>query len=228
MTTSHYIGFDVHKKTISFCVKTAAGEIVEEGLIPAERGALRSWAAARPQPWRGAMEATLFSGWIYDTLKPYGEQLEMAHPAKMKAISAGKKKSDSIDARTIADLVRYALPACYVASPRIRELRRLLRYRSLVVSEAVRMKNKMAGLLMETGALYVKEKLHRKKYFARLLEELEEVPESVIDLLRLSRGALEMFECTQKRLVRELLADPELTERVERLMTIPAVEKSPP
>jgi len=26
-------------------------------------------------PWRGAMEATLFSGWIYDTLKPCGEQL---------------------------------------------------------------------------------------------------------------------------------------------------------
>jgi len=85
------------------------------------------------------------------------------------------------------------------------------------------MKNKMAGLLMETGAVYVKEKLHGKKYFASLLEELEEVPESVIDLLRLSRGALEMFESTQKRLVRELLADPELTQRVERLMTIPAV-----
>src|SRR5712671_539557 len=99
----------------------------------------------------------------------------------------------------------------------------LLCYRSLVVSEAVRMKNKMAGLLMESGALYVKEKLHCKKYFASLLEELEEVPLSVIDLLRLSRGALEMFESTQKRLVRELLADPELTQRVERLMTIPAV-----
>ena len=49
------------------------------------------------------------------------------------------------------------------------------------------------------------------------------MPESVIDLLRLSRGALEMFESTQKRLVRELLADPELAERVERLMSIPAV-----
>jgi transposase len=224
MNALHYIGFDVHKKTISFCIKTAAGEIVEEGSVSAQRGALRQWAAAREQRWRGAMEATLFSGWIYDTLKPYGEQLEMAHPAKMKAISAGKKKSDSIDARTIADLVRCnLLPACYVAPPRIRELRRLLRYRSLVVSEAVRMKNKMAGLLMETGALYVKEKLHRKKYFASLLEELEEVPESVIDLLRLSRGALEMFESTQKRLVRELLADSQLTQRVERLMTIPAV-----
>jgi hypothetical protein len=56
----------------------------------------------------------------------------------------------------------------------------------------------MSGLLMETGALYVKEKLHRKKYFASLLKELEEVPESVIDLLRLSRGAQEMFESTRK------------------------------
>src|ERR1022692_1763657 len=105
MNSLHYIGFDVHKKSISFCVKTAAGEIVEEGVIPAERGALRQWASARPQPWRGAMEATLFSGWIYDTLKPYAEQLEMAHPAKMKAISAGKKKSDTLDARTIAGLL---------------------------------------------------------------------------------------------------------------------------
>lgn len=224
MTTIHYIGFDVHKKTTSFCVKTAAGEIVEEGVVASHREALRQWASARSQPWRGAMEATLFSSWIYDTLQPYSEQLEMAHPAKMKAISSGKKKSDTIDARTIADLVRCnLLPACYVAPPRIRELRRLLRYRSLVVSEAVRRKNKMAGLLMETGAPYGKEKLHGKKYFATLLEELEEVPESVIDLLRLSRGALEMFETTQKRLVRELLADSELAGRVERLMSIPAV-----
>ena len=224
MNELHYIGFDVHKKTISYCVKTAAGEILEEGTIAAQRSALRAWAAARGQPWRGAMEATLFSDWIFDTLQPYSVQVQMAHPAKMKAISAGKKKSDTIDARTIADLLRCnLLPACYVAAPRIRELRRLLRYRSLVVSEAVRMKNKMAGLLMETGAEYVKEKLHRKKYFAHLLEELEEVPESVIDLLRLSRGALEMFEGTQRRLVKELLGDAELSARVERLMSIPAV-----
>ena len=192
--------------------------------MAAQRPVLQRWASAQPQPWRGALEATLFSAWIYDTLQPYRAQLQMAHPAKMKAISAGKKKSDRLDARTLADLVRCnLLPACYVAAPRIRELRRLLRYRSLVVSEAVRLKNKMAGLLMETGALYAKEKLHGKKYFASLLEELEEVPASVIDRLQLSRGALEMFESTQRRLVRELLAAPELTERVERLSSIPAV-----
>jgi transposase len=70
MNAIHYIGFDVHKKTISFCVKTAAGQIVEEGTLVAERRALRRWAAARKRGWHGAMEATLFSAWIYDTLKP--------------------------------------------------------------------------------------------------------------------------------------------------------------
>jgi len=170
------------------------------------------------------MEATLFSAWIYDTLQPYAERLLMGHPARMKAITAGKKKSDRLDARTIADLLRCnLLPACYVMSPEMRDLRRLLRYRNLVVQESVRMQNKIAGLLMETGTPFVKEKLHGKKYFASLIQNLEEVPESVKDLLTMSRGAMEMFQSTQKRLVRCLLADRKLGPRVERLATIPGV-----
>jgi len=152
MYDTHYIGFDVHKKTVSYCAKTADGNIADEGTVAAERAALRAWAEARPLPWHGAMEATLFSGWIYDTLKPYAQQLDMAHPAMMKAIAAGKKKDDQIDARKISDLIRCNwLPVCYVAPPEMRELRRLLRYRNLVVRQSVRMQNKIAGLLMETG-----------------------------------------------------------------------------
>jgi len=224
MNSTHYIGFDVHKKHINFCVKAAGGEIVEEGRLASERSALRLWAAALHYRWDGAMEATLFSGWIFDTLKPYATKLDMAHPAMLKAIAAAKKKNDQIDARTIADLVRCnLLPRCHVASPEIRELRRLLRYRNLVVRESVRMQNKMAGLLMESGAPFNKEKLHGKKYFSRLLNQLEEVPDSVKDLLLLSRGAFEMFQSVQKRLIQQLLAYPELRQRVERLTTIRGV-----
>ena len=43
MNAIHYIGFDVHKKTISFCIKTAAGQIVEEGRLQAERTVLRRY-----------------------------------------------------------------------------------------------------------------------------------------------------------------------------------------
>jgi len=224
MNITHYIGFDVHKKHINFCSKTADGEVYQEGRLIAQRSVLREWASQHREPWHGAMEATLFSGWIYDTLKPYAARLEMAHPAMLKAISTAKKKNDRIDARTIADMVRCnLLPTCYVATPQIRELRRLLRYRNLVIRESVRMQNKIAGLLMESGTPFVKEKLHGRKYFASLLESLEEVPDSVKDLLRLSRGAFEMFQASQKRLVQQLLAHPELGKRVERLASIRGV-----
>jgi transposase len=224
MNVIHYIGLDVHKKTISYCVKTASGQIVEEGRLEASRAVLRSWAGRRQVAWHGAMEATLFSAWIYDTLQPYAEKLVMGHPARMKAITAGKKKSDSIDARTIADLLRCdLLPSCYVLSPEMRDLRRLLRYRNLVVQQSVRMQNKMAGLLMESGTSFTKEKLQGKKYFSELMGSLQEVPESVKDLLRMSRSSMEMFESAQKQLQKRLLAEPALQQRVERLKSIRGV-----
>jgi transposase len=221
MNVIHYIGLDVHKKTISFCIKTSDGRVVREGKLQALRATLRSWAEDLQEPWHGAMEATLFSAWIYDALKPYAQRLVMGHPARMKAITAGKKKSDTIDARTIADLLRCdLLPTCYVLPPEMRDLRRLLRYRNMVVQQSVRMQNKMAGLLMETGTPFVKDKLHGKKYFSELMKSLEEVPESVKDLLRMSRGSMEMFESTQKQLVQRLLSERALEQRVERLMSI--------
>jgi transposase len=224
MNVIHYIGLDVHKKTISYCIKTADGRIVREGKLEASRATLRSWAECLREPWCGAMEATLFSAWIYDTLKPYAQRLVMGHPAKMKAITAGKKKSDTIDARTIADLLRCdLLPVCYVFPPEMRDLRRLLRYRNMVVRQSVRMQNKMAGLLMESGTTFVKDKLHGKKYFSELMKSLEEVPESVKDLLRMSRGSMEMFESTQKQIVQRLLSERALGQRVERLMGIRGV-----
>ena len=224
MNVDHYIGFDVHKKTVSYCVKAADGKILEEGKLAARRATLREFAGKRSRPWQGAMEATLFSGWIYDTLQPFAQELQMGHPAMMKAIGAAKKKSDRLDARKIADLVRCnLLPACYVASPEVRELRRILRYRNLVVAQAVRVKNRISGLLMETGAEYNKQRLHGVKYFWELLDQLEETPESVKDLLRLSRGAVEMFERMQRQLVARLENDPLLSERVTRLKTIRGV-----
>jgi transposase len=224
MNVEHYIGFDVHKKSVSYCVKAPDGTIVEEGKLAAKRLTLQEWAGNRSQAWHGAMEATLFSGWIYDTLRPFARELQMGHAAMMKAIGAAKKKSDRLDARKIADLVRCnLLPVCYVAPPEIRELRRILRYRNLVVAQAVRMKNKMSGLLMETGAEYNKQQLHGEKYFTELLDRLEEVPESVKELLRLSRGALEMFQATQRQLLERLEADALLADRVERLQSIRGV-----
>jgi transposase len=224
MNINHYIGFDVHKKSISYCVKVADGKIIEEGRLKATHKVLREWAQQRTEPWHGAMEATLFSGWIYDALKPFAGELEIGNPAMMKAIGAAKKKNDKLDARKIADLVRCnLLPGCYVAPVEMRDLRRLLRYRNTVVRHAVQTKNKMSGLLMEVGAEYSKQRLHGKQYFTELMGELEEVPESVKDMLWLSRNTVEMFEATQRQILDRLQKEPLLKKRVKLLQSIPGV-----
>jgi len=170
MNNIDYIGFDIHKKTISFCAKAQDGRILDEGTIPARRADLSAWAKRRSRAWWGAMEATLFTGWVYDHLKPWAQELKVAHPAMLKAIAASKKKNDQVDALKIADLLRCdLLPECYMAPSAMRELRRVLRYRNLVVRQATRMKNRIAGLLMETGTVYNKERLHGKAYFSELL-----------------------------------------------------------
>jgi len=117
----------------------------------------------------GAMEATLFTGWIYDLLKPLAQTLKVVHPSMLKAIAVAKKKNDKVDARMIADLLRCnLLPECYMAPVAIRDLRRLLRYRDLVVRQATRIKNLIAGLLMETGTAYNKARLQGKAHFSEV------------------------------------------------------------
>ena len=50
MNVLYFIGFDVHKKSISYCVKAPDGAIVEEGRLRATRQALREWAGKRKEP----------------------------------------------------------------------------------------------------------------------------------------------------------------------------------
>jgi transposase len=142
----------------------------------------------------------------------------------LKAITAAKKKNDLADAEMIADLLRVnLLPECHILSEEIRELRRILRYRNHIVRTAVKMQNKMSGLLMEVGAGYNKKRLHGKKYFEELLAKIEEIPASVKELLKLSRAGFEMFHAIQKRLVKALRTNTLIQDRVQRLMTIRGV-----
>jgi len=97
--------------------------------------------------WTAAMEATVFTGWIYDYLQPHAAALEVAHPLMLRAIATAKKKNDRIDANKICKCLRCDfLPECYMASTAIRERRRTLRYRNLLVRQMVQMKTKVKSL----------------------------------------------------------------------------------
>jgi transposase len=225
MEQLYYVGLDIHKRTINYCVKDQLGEIVREGRIGASRPELEQWGRELPNNWVGAMEATLFTGWIYDQLTGQGAQVKVADPSMLKAITSSKKKNDRIDARKIADLLRCnLLPECYMAPPQIRELRRILRYRNLLVRQCVQMKNRIAGFLMETGTTYDSRRLHGRKYFQQMLKDLEgAVPESVNQMLGLSRSTVELLRKMERQLIQGLIAQPLLEERVQRLSSIPGI-----
>jgi transposase len=220
----YYIGLDVHKKTISYCVKDAAGKIHREGKMGSTRRDLDAWIKTLPQPRMMAMEATIFTGWIYDHLVPHAEKVKVAHPLMLRAIAAAKRKNDKIDAGKIADCLRCDfLPECYMTSTEIRDRRRTLRYRGLLVKQMVQMKNRISGLLMETGVSYNKQRLHKVGYFADLMSGNEEIDDSIRPLLKLSRETITRSQKLDYALISSLERDPLLAERLERLRTVPGV-----
>src|SRR5712671_1640609 len=205
MEPLYYIGLDVHKRKISYCVKDSGGKVYAEGSLPATRMDLDLWMKTLPQPWSAAMEATMFTGWIYDHLKPHAAALKVAHPLMLRAIALAKKKNDRIDANKIADGLRCNfLPECHMASTAIRERRQTLRYRNLLVRQAVQMKNRISGLLMESGVSYNRQKLHKVGYFRELMATNQDVTARLRPLLKLCREALERSQKTEGALVRSL------------------------
>src|SRR5260370_7893612 len=115
MQSMYQMGLDVHKKPISYWVKDGSGMVHAEGAIPATRWDLDRWMKMLPQPWTAAMEATIFTGWISDHLKPHAAALKVAHPLMLRAIAAAKKKNDRITPHKIANSLPSAfLPPCYI------------------------------------------------------------------------------------------------------------------
>jgi transposase len=221
---SYYVGLDIHKRIIAYCVKLADGTVVKEGTISSHKEAILKWAISMPHPWIVAMEATMFTGYVYDLLTPLATAVKVANPLMLKAIAASKKKNDRIDAGRIADALRAnLLPECYMAPPEIRQLRRVLRYRNFLGRRCVQFKNKSSGLLMECGVPYDRDRLHGKRYFNDLLCGLKDIPRSVKEMLQFNRTMVDTFTTMQKRLELALCQQPLLQQRIKLLQTIPGV-----
>ncbi|MBN1867687.1 IS110 family transposase, partial [Candidatus Sumerlaeota bacterium] len=115
------------------------------------------------------------------------------------------------------------VPEVYMMSEELRELRRVLRYRNLLVRESVRFANRASGLPMEVGAEFSKKDIRGQKRFNALVENLEDVPNSVRYLLRQSGSQRTLFTRLQRQILAQLGKHKMLKERVELLRTIEGV-----
>ena len=100
-----YIGMDVHKESISIAVMNAEGRLVMESMIETKASTILQFI----QGLRGDLHVTFEEGtwaaWLYDLLKPHVTKLVVCDPRKNALLKEGNK-SDKIDARKLADLLR--------------------------------------------------------------------------------------------------------------------------
>ena len=87
----------------------------------------------------------------------------------------------------------------------------------------VQMKNRVSGLLLETGVSYNMQLLHKVGYFAELMSTSADISDAVRPLLNLSRGMIRRSAKLEYDLVSSLERDPLLRERLRRLRTVPGV-----
>ncbi len=81
-----------------------------------------------------------------------GFRVEVSHPRKTRYIAEARIKSDRVDSKAIAELVRLdALPQSYMPPPDIAELREKVRRRAFLVRERAKLMTKIRGVLAYEG-----------------------------------------------------------------------------
>ncbi len=148
-----YLGVDLHRKRSHVVALDEQGEVLLSRRIASRPPDFRRvFGEFEGEPLRVVFEAAYGWSWLADLLTDCGIEAHMAHPLATKAISAGRVKNDSGDARTLAHLLRTnLLPESWIAPPEVREARRLVRMRTSLVRISSRLRCQIHALLAEHG-----------------------------------------------------------------------------
>jgi len=144
----HYVGVDYHKKSSYVTVMDERGKVVKEAQIANTQEALAAFLDGTAQGASAVLEAGRNWPVMYDWLEEIVDEVTLAHPAKVRVIAEAKVKTDRIDSRMLAHLLRADLiPAAYVPGAVTREQRRRLRQRMFLVRLSTMVKNRIHTLV---------------------------------------------------------------------------------
>ena len=144
----YYLGIDHHKRYSQVAVVDEKGTVRSNGKIANEKKAFILLKEYYKEPCRAVIEAGRNWGMMYDLLEELDIKTIVGHPLKIRAIADAKIKSDSIDAKTLAHLLRADLiPQVHVPSKEVREQKNLLRHRLWLVRLQTMTKNRIHQLI---------------------------------------------------------------------------------
>jgi transposase len=167
---------------------------------------------------RVAMESSNQVAELYRQLVKNGYCVSVSHPKKTRYIAEAKIKSDRVDSRAIAELVRLdALPLAYIPDERTSALREKVRRRAFLVKQRVKLRVKIKSILTYEGIKWPSDHgLFTEKGRAWLHALSLESVESYLRVLKVLDDEIRLLS---KRL-RDLAEDD---EDVRLLMTIPGI-----
>jgi transposase len=113
---------------------------------------MRVFGELEPGSFEVAFEATYGWGWLADLLQDVSIPAHMSHPLATRAISSARVKNDTVDATTLAQLLRtHLLPEAWIAPPEARQARQLVRSRAALVRLRSRLKCQAHAILADHG-----------------------------------------------------------------------------
>ena len=221
MTSTKYIGLDVHKESISIAVINSAGKVVMECVIETKASTILQFIDGLRGDVHLTFEEGTWAGWLYDLLKPHVTELVVCNPRKNALLKEGSK-SDRIDARKLAELLYMSkLSSVYHGEHGLRMLKELSRSYLTITKDLGRVMNRLKALYrgwaIPCAGTQVYAPHHRSEWLAKIHEagvrRRAELYYQQLDALRLVRQ--------QAR--KELLAEARKHRATKLLCQIPGI-----
>ena len=174
MDSIKYIGLDVHQSTISVAVLNAEGKLVMQSVVETRSTTIVDFL----QGLRGTLYVTLEEGthsaWLYDLLVRHVAKLVVCNPRKNALLKAGNK-SDTIDARKLAELLRAGLLSpVYHGQSSTQTVKHLGRSYAALTEDTTRIMGRLKALYRSQAIACAGKKpygsRHREEWLAQLSE----------------------------------------------------------
>lgn len=150
----YYVGVDLHKEQSWFYVMSSTGKRISSMSISNEISVLKQYFNTIPRPFKLAVESTYNWYYFVDLAEQFAKEVFLANSYELKAFAKRNKKTDKIDARLIADVLRKGyLPTVYISDKQTRSIKEVLRYRMNLVKDRAKVIHRLKSLLDRLGLL---------------------------------------------------------------------------
>jgi len=157
MMKKSYVGLDIHEESITGIALNEKGVTEFYDDFPNTKEAIQGFLSGVPSPQITiAIEACELWRGVYYILSELEYQVVLANPAKTRQI-AGVKKTDKVDATTLAELLRIGyLPWVHIPGKGILLIRDVTRHRKRLVEDLTRLKCRAKSYLRREGIKFPK------------------------------------------------------------------------